>query len=172
MGTNQRKKRALIKQIIFLVVAAVTLAGLLKLYYIRAENAGKVGAYFYNQSLPAEYKNQFMLEMVSTTAERRKGLMFRKELPEDQGMLFIFPEMKEQVFHMKNTFISLDMIFIDDQFKVVGVLHSMPVNNTKKRTVGKPSKYVVELIAGAAKRFNIKKGTKVKFSSELPRAVN
>ena len=170
MGTNKRKKRALVKQIIFLVIVAVALVAGVKYYYIRAETAGMVGANFYAGTLSTDQKYQFYLEIASTQTERRKGLMFRKELDPDKGMIFIFPNERDQVFHMKNTFVSLDMVFIDAEFNVVGVLHSVPINNAKQRTIGKPSLYVVELLAGTAKKYDIKKGTKLKLAKELPRA--
>lgn len=57
-----------------------------------------------------------------------KGLMGRESLPEDQGMLFIYDEPQDLSYWMKNTFISLDIIFIDDDMEVVSVKQGQPMS--------------------------------------------
>ena len=113
----------------------------------------------------------FKLEIVNTPAGRGRGLMFRKSMDADKGMLFIFPEEQENSFYMKNTYISLDMIFVGADRKVVGILDSVPVLNEQSRTVGKPSLYVIELVAGAARAAGITEGTEVVFDGVLPAAL-
>jgi uncharacterized protein len=99
------------------------------------------------------------VEIADDDAERSRGLMFRRELPERQGMLFVFPDEEEHPFWMKNTYVSLDMIFIDAGLKVVGVVANTEPLSTTSRTVGKPSKYVVEVLAGSAAKYGITEGT-------------
>ncbi len=97
--------------------------------------------------------------------------MFRKELSTDTGMLFIFPETKDHSFYMKNTYVSLDMIFVSEDMKIVGILENVPILNETPRTVGKPSRYTIEVIAGTTKRLGLKLGDLVKFDSPLPAAT-
>ena len=108
------------------------------------------------------------LEVAANENDRRKGLMFRNSMPERRGMLFLFPQEQINSFWMKNTVISLDMIFIDKDWKVVGVLHSVPPQNDRSRKVDKPSQYVIELGAGVAKKFKIEEGSKVVVKGTLP----
>lgn len=88
-----------------------------------------------------------------------KGLMFVKEMPQNHGMLFVFPEEAVQSFWMKNTFISLDMLFIDKNRKVVGILHDVPPLNEKPRKIDKPSRFVLEVNAGVARSLGIDRGS-------------
>ena len=59
-----------------------------------------------------EERLAFKVELAVTPAEQSKGLMFRENMPEDEGMLFVFPKMSMLSFWMKNTLIPLDMIFM------------------------------------------------------------
>lgn len=103
------------------------------------------------------------LAVARTEKQRAKGLMYVKKMPKNKGMLFIFPEEKKLSFWMRNTFISLDMIFLDKQKKVKGILNKVPILNDKPRSIEGKSKYVVELNAGVAKSLGIKKGDTLVF---------
>lgn len=110
------------------------------------------------------YSQPFKVEIAESEAERQKGLMYRKHLSDDEGMLFIFPgEDEDRIFWMKNTYISLDMIFIDSNKKVVGILEEVPILNDVPRKVEKPSKYVVELAAGVAGKNRIQEGAVMEY---------
>ncbi|HET6921867.1 MAG TPA: DUF192 domain-containing protein, partial [Anaeromyxobacteraceae bacterium] len=63
-----------------------------------------------------------VVELAADPAARERGLMFRRELPEGRGMLFVFEEEEEHSFWMKNTLISLDLIFVSGEGRVVGVV--------------------------------------------------
>ena len=104
---------------------------------------------------------EFVLEVAATAGERAKGLMYRKpgDLAPHQGMIFAYPGVDELRFWMRNTYVSLDMIFLDPAGTVVGILPNVPILNDEPRTVGKPSRYVVELLAGSAERAGIVTGT-------------
>lgn len=112
------------------------------------------------------------LEITDTVGKRHVGLMYRKELPENQGMLFVFPVERDNKFWMKNTFVSLDMIFIGENFKVVGIISSTTPGSLKKLGVDKPSKYVVEVVAGYAEKNNLDVGSKFVLEGETPKAIN
>src|SRR3989344_2335385 len=70
-------------------------------------------------SLVSLNEKTFEVEIADTSLERAQGLMFRAELKEYQGMLFIFPISEKHSFWMKNTFIPLDIIWIDENFEIV-----------------------------------------------------
>ena len=104
-----------------------------------------------------------LVEIADSPAEQRRGLMFRKELAADHGMLFTFAIEEEHPFWMKNTYIPLDMIFVDAARKVVGVVANAEPLNETALTVGKPSKYVVEVNAGFAAKNGIGEGASASF---------
>ncbi len=96
----------------------------------------------------------------ATDAETQVGLMYRKEpLKDDEGMLFIFPDDIDHRFWMENTYLSLDMVFIDSTGTVVGVLDHVPPLTRDSRHVGVPSRYVLEVGAGNAAKLGYRVGT-------------
>lgn len=104
-----------------------------------------------------EEKARFQLELAVRPHEQTRGLMFRREMKDDWGMLFVYPDDEILSFWMKNTYIPLDMVFIDGGGTVVGVVTAEPLT-LNPRSVGKPSRYVLELNAGTAKRLGIEAG--------------
>jgi uncharacterized membrane protein (UPF0127 family) len=103
------------------------------------------------------------VEVASDDASRSRGLMFRRALDLDHGMLFVFPSSEEHSFWMHDTPIALDLIFLDESRSVVGVVaHAAPQTDTS-RTVGKPSRYVVEVGAGEAAEHAVGPGTRAVF---------
>ncbi len=113
----------------------------------------------------------FSLQISKTNAERQQGLMNVKSMPSTSGMLFIFPDEKIRYFWMKNTFISLDIIFLDKNFKVIGIAPRTRTLSEKSISVFRPSKYVVELNAGITEKLGIKEGSTLKVLKELPEAI-
>lgn len=109
------------------------------------------------------------LEIAAREDTRAKGLMFRRELAPERGMLFVFPIEEQLSFWMKNTVISLDMIFINSELEVIGLLERVPPLNEEQRRVEGRSQYVVELAAGRAKELGIAKGCKLSLAGEIPR---
>jgi uncharacterized protein len=103
------------------------------------------------------------VELARTPQERARGLMFRKQLDEDAGMLFLFDRTEVLTFWMKNTFVPLDMIFIDADRRVVGVVQGAQPLTTESRSVGQPSRYVLEVNAGFAAQHGVGTGTVVEF---------
>lgn len=90
------------------------------------------------------------------------GLMYRTELPQDQGMLFIFNDSQVRNFWMKNTFVPLDIIFFDENKTIVAIHENAITNNTQIQYSSiLPSKYALEANAGFAKAHNLKLGDKI-----------
>lgn len=105
-------------------------------------------------------------EVVSKGEDRTRGLMFREQVPEGEGMLFVFQNEEEHSFWMKNTLIPLDMLFIGADKTVVGIVHNTTPKSLESRTVGVPSMYVLEVPGGYCLKHKLSRGSKVSF--ELP----
>jgi len=103
------------------------------------------------------------VEIAADDASRARGLMFRRALEPDHGMLFVFPESAVQSFWMHNTLIALDMIFLDETRTVVGVVANAAPRTDTPRSVGKPSRYVVEVAGGEAAAHAVGPGTRAAF---------
>jgi hypothetical protein len=108
------------------------------------------------------------VELARTDAERARGLMHRRELAEDAGMLFLFRERADHSFWMKETLIPLDMIFIDDDGRIVGIIERAEPRTLSPRSVGSPSRYVLEVNGGWARSRGVAQGDRVRFEN-VPR---
>lgn len=105
----------------------------------------------------------FTVEVATTERERNQGLMYRLVLGTGKGMVFFMPRDYDWAFYMRNTRIPLDIIFIDATWRVVGVAANVPPMTETLRSVGAPSRYVLELDAHEAKRHGIQAGTTLRF---------
>ena len=103
----------------------------------------------------------FSVEIAQNDAERAKGLMYRKELPEGQGMLFDFQHEQEVGFWMENTYISLDMIFIRADGRILRIVENTEPLSTRIIPSGGPVRGVLEVIAGTAHKLGIVAGDRV-----------
>ncbi|MGH7767447.1 MAG: DUF192 domain-containing protein [Candidatus Binatia bacterium] len=103
------------------------------------------------------------VEIADTPAKREMGLQYRNDLADDQGMLFLFPAEEVLTFWMKNTPIPLDMIFIGSDMKIAGIVHNAVPFSLTPRSVGAPSRYVLEIKGGLAKQKGIEAGDTVRF---------
>jgi uncharacterized membrane protein (UPF0127 family) len=129
----------------------------------RADAAPYVGPKVFVSTPTGEI--QVNVEVVATEAKIQKGLMFRRHLPLDAGMLFLMGTEKEWSFWMRNTLIPLDMLFIGRDMKVVGIVENAEPLTESLRTVGKPSLYVLEVNAGWTKQHGATAGTQVRFEN-------
>ena len=111
--------------------------------------------------------HRLAVEIADTSALRTRGLMWRSELPDGTGMLFIFPAETVQSFWMRNTLVPLDIVFIDRRFRVVGVVQWAEPKTLTSRTVGKPSIYVLEVPGGWTSRNGVRAGSTVELEGGL-----
>ncbi len=107
-------------------------------------------------------------EVVDTDADRQKGLMFRKGLSWDMGMLFVFDHEAEQFFHMKNMSFPLDILWLDSGKKIVGIKKNFQPANPKEespKTIASraPALYVLEVNSGFCDKYQVQVGDKVSF---------
>ena len=103
----------------------------------------------------------FAVEMAENDADRAKGLMFRKELPEGRGMLFDFKREQDVSFWMQNTYIPLDMLFIRGDGQILNIAENTEPLSTRLISSGGPVRAVLEVIGGSARKFGIAPGDRV-----------
>lgn len=108
-------------------------------------------------------KANFKVQIAQTRAQLEQGLMNRKSLPQDSGMLFIFPDEQIRTFWMKNTLIPLDMVFMDSKKAIIGIVYNAVPQTLDIRSVNKPTQYVLEINAGQALMNNLKIGATAKW---------
>jgi uncharacterized protein len=103
----------------------------------------------------------FAVEIVDNDANRAKGLMYRKELPEGRGMLFDFHREQEVSFWMQNTYIPLDMVFIRGDGRILRIAENTEPLSTRLIPSGGPVRAVLEVIGGTARKLGIAPGDRV-----------
>jgi hypothetical protein len=103
----------------------------------------------------------FAVELAANDAERAKGLMNRKELPEGRGMLFDFQRDQDVAMWMRNTYISLDMLFIRGDGRILRIVENTEPLSERIISSGGPVRGVLEVIAGTARKLGIAPGDRV-----------
>ncbi len=107
------------------------------------------------------------VELADTDLKRERGLMFRKELPDGQGMLFLFDEEREHTFWMKDTLIPLDMIFVDAAGRVTTIVANARPLTLEPRTGG-PARMVLEVPGGWARAHDVRLGDRMRVEGLPP----
>jgi uncharacterized membrane protein (UPF0127 family) len=116
------------------------------------------------QTLEIASKNgvhAFAVEMALTPEEQARGLMYRRSLPEGRGMLFDFKSERELTFWMKNTYVSLDIIFIRGDGTILRIAANTTPLSEKMIPSGGPARAVLEVVAGTARKLGIAPGDRV-----------
>jgi hypothetical protein len=103
------------------------------------------------------------VEVVSTSAQVERGLMYREHLAPDAGMLFLMGQEQIWPFWMHNTLIPLDMIFIGRSLTVAGIVERAEPQTDKLRQIDRPSLYVLEVNGGWSAAHHVIDGAKVRF---------
>ena len=105
--------------------------------------------------------HKFDVEIADTPETRARGLMFRDSMAADHGMLFLFDRPDPQAFWMKNTHIPLDILYFDENYKLVSMQERVPPCRSDPCSVYPstgPAKYVLELNSGTAEKLGVKAG--------------
>jgi hypothetical protein len=109
---------------------------------------------------------KFEVEVVTTPETRAQGLMFRKAMPPNAGMLFIYPGEQPVSFWMKNTLIPLDMLFVKADGSIAHIAHNaVPMDETPIDS-GAAVKAVLEINGGTANALGIQEGDKVEYQAQ------
>ncbi|ADZ70411.1 DUF192 domain-containing protein [Polymorphum gilvum] len=109
--------------------------------------------------------HRFEVEVAADSASRARGLMDRREMAADAGMLFVFEDTGEKHFWMKNTYLSLDMIFIGADGRIVHIAENTVPLSEKVVGSNGPARYVLEVLAGTSARLGFAPGDRVVASS-------
>jgi uncharacterized membrane protein (UPF0127 family) len=99
-------------------------------------------------------------EVADQPQSRMMGLMFRTEMPKDHGMLFVFPDVDQRAFWMKNTLIPLSIAFMDENGKILNVLE-MPPQSIENFFSKGPAKFALEMNRGWYERHGCQAGDKL-----------
>ncbi len=103
------------------------------------------------------------IEVASTDEEKARGLMYRAEMDENRGMLFLFAKEEIQSFYMRNTLISLDIIYVNSKMEIVDIYRATNPKDETSLPSKSPAMYVVEINANACEKYNIGEGDKIVF---------
>ena len=103
------------------------------------------------------------IEIADTDYDVQTGLMYRNSMQENEGMLFVFPEMRERFFYMKNTRIPLDLIYIDNNKFIVSFQENAKPLNESSLPSKAPAQYVLEVNAGLAEKWLLEVGDRIEF---------
>ena len=113
-------------------------------------------------TLVSENKTEMFQAQIADTPElRERGLMFRQVMPEDSAMLFDFIEPKPVAMWMKNTLVSLDMVFVRQDGTIAALAENTVPKSLDTISVQEPVRGVIELAAGTVKKLGLKKNDKV-----------
>jgi len=108
-------------------------------------------------------------EVVNTAESRAEGLMFRKSLPANDGMLFVFDQMAQHCMWMRNTLIPLSVAFIDGSGRITNIEEMLPQTENNHCAV-KPAKFALEMSAGWFRSRGLSTGTQVNGIDKAPGA--
>ncbi|RTE88616.1 MULTISPECIES: DUF192 domain-containing protein [Bradyrhizobium] len=103
----------------------------------------------------------FSVEMATTEQEKKTGLMYRKELADGKGMLFDFSPEQEVSMWMDNTYVSLDMIFIRADGRILRIAEKTEPLSRRIISSGGPARAVLEVVAGTVQKYGIRVGDRV-----------
>ena len=112
--------------------------------------------------ITASGTHRFSVEVMHTDEQRARGLMYRRFMAEDRGMLFDFKREEPVAMWMKNTYLSLDMVFIDKSGKVVNVAENTEPLSERIIPSSGPVLAVLEVNAGTARKIGLKAGDRLR----------
>ncbi|MHA1523086.1 MAG: DUF192 domain-containing protein [Alphaproteobacteria bacterium] len=117
------------------------------------------------QIISAGQTHEFQVELADTDSTRAQGLMFRRVLAPDRGMLFDFGEPREVSMWMRNTYISLDMIFATPDGTITRIARRTTPHSEAQISSSGPVKFVLELAGGTAEKLKLVPGAKLRHPS-------
>lgn len=113
------------------------------------------------QVVTASGAHRFQVWIAADQPSRERGLMFVREMPADWGMLFLFERPQYAAFWMKNTYLSLDLVFIRDDGRVSNIARGATPGSLQPIASSAPVVAVLELLAGTAARIGLLAGDRV-----------
>lgn len=122
---------------------------------------GELSFYKKNNS---EEVTRINIEIADNTYDRAQGLMYRNKMKENNGMLFIMRKQELQSFWMRNTYISLDIIFLNTEMEIVHIEKYTQISSDEPIPSQKKAKYILEVNAGFCNKYNIQTSDIIKFN--------
>lgn len=170
-STKKRNRKA------YLIAILIVTAGLI-IYFMFRPTEEQI-SFVQNETIEIPFTNQgelffidqnssdtlavIEIEVSDTDEKRARGLMYRSSIPENSGMLFIQDYEEMQGFWMKNTYISLDMIFVNSENEIVTIHHNTTPLREWNYSSTEPAIYIVEVNGGFCNKNGIKMGDKIEF---------
>ncbi|MCH2083388.1 MAG: DUF192 domain-containing protein [Saprospiraceae bacterium] len=169
---SPKQRRMLIILVALMIPAVIGL-----IFFAIPKNSGKKSGMteptFNHEGFLSFYENdqsepikEIDIEFADNEFEIEKGMMWRKSMEEDQGMLFMMPTQQPQTFWMLNTYIPLDLIFINEDLKVVSIQKNTVPQSLDPIPSNEPARYVLEVVGGFSDKFGVKPGTTVTFEKK------
>ncbi|MDI6740182.1 MAG: DUF192 domain-containing protein [Candidatus Edwardsbacteria bacterium] len=103
------------------------------------------------------------VEIADDNETRTQGLMFRKTMPEDEGMLFVFEYPQPLSFWMKNTYLPLDIAFVSSDYRILNILSMKPLDEVLRYTSAGAALYAIETNQGWFEKHGVKAGDRIRF---------
>jgi len=124
----------------------------------------KDGKLWFIKAATGDTIKQMDVEYANTLDRIEYGMMYRKSMTEDMSMLFFMGDMEMRSFWMKNTYVSLDILFIDDQLQIVSIQKNAEPLNTRSLPSTGPAQYVLEVKGGLCDKLGVSAGDKISFT--------
>lgn len=105
------------------------------------------------------------IEIADDKYQTETGLMYRQSMAKNQAMLFVFPNMQPRSFYMKNTYIPLDIIYLNREKEVVSIQKNAKPLDEKSLPSSAPAQYVLEVNAGLSDKWDLKEGDKIEYTT-------
>lgn len=109
-------------------------------------------------TLPSTPPKTLAVDVALDRSAWQQGMMFRKDWGDIEGMLFVFPDEEPRSFWMQNTYLPLDIIYLDSDARIVHIAANAKPLDTTGLPSGKPAQMVLEIAGGAAKRYGLREG--------------
>jgi uncharacterized protein len=167
---ERRRKRTLIA--IVALIALPVVAGLIYMSLPKSQdvNTGpkftKQGELQLLDGETGEQIQQIDIEIKQNDQERAEGMMWRRSMEEDQGMLFIMDRNEPQSFWMRNTYIPLDIMFIGVDKRIVNIRKNAQPQSLSPQPSQGNAKYVLEVVGGFADKYGVEAGDRMAFTRE------
>jgi uncharacterized membrane protein (UPF0127 family) len=113
---------------------------------------------------------QFRVEIADTLEKQARGLMFRRDLPRDRGMLFVYAQAQPQAFWMRNCEIALDILYFDAEGRFINGHYAVPPCRTAQCPTyesKRPARWVLELGGGVGRSLDLKEGDRLQLPASL-----
>lgn len=147
--------RTLLRAAILGVVAAASPAA--PAFAATSKSAAKLDEVVVTLVTSAGKRHRYTVEVARTEAQQARGLMYRKTMPRDRGMIFPFQPPRFASFWMENTYLPLDIIFIGPDRRVLNIVQGKPMSRAILNSIG-PASAVLELNVGEADRIGLEPG--------------